>query len=79
MLYRRHYYAAYRPLDAKQRRRLRGACLALAAVLLIGLARESVFAPPPAVAVPGTAACVARGVELAVCVDVARTHGDFRY
>ena len=67
------------PLDPVQRVRMVRAALALLAALLIGLAWEDVTAPPPAVAVPITAACVARGVELAVCVDVTRTGGDWRH
>ena len=73
----RHGWPA--PLDPMQRRRVKRGILALLAALLIGLAWEGVTAPPPAVSVPTVAACVARGVELAVCVDVTRTGGDWRH
>ena len=78
-MHHRRYYAAPRPLDPRQRRLVVRAAVALLAILLLGIAREDIMAPPPAVAVPSTAACAAQGVELAICVDVTRASGDWRH
>lgn len=81
MHYSRFYgrYGWPAPLNPAQRRIAERAVLALLCLLLAGLMRESLAAPPPALSVPTTAACVAQGYDLAICVDVARAHGDWRH
>jgi len=81
MHYRRFHgrYGWPAPLNPAQRRIAERAALALLCLLLADLIGESLIALPPAVSVPTTAACVAQGYDLAICVDVTRSHGDWTH